>query len=264
MAAASVEPLPLYRPRDPQASDLWRLLDRHFATFQQVYDERFQAKYGFWRPVVERSRDGLSQVRRSAPGLRPRPLPGLPSRDVRRLFLQAALHLPLLPPETGPADRHPRGRRGLFSRRAPASGPDHPQTPAAAHPLRSQAAGQALLAAPGRASRPKSAALLGRDDVLPGMVAAIQTYGELLHWHPHIHALVTCGAFTPEGEFLELPEFDMERLQAAWQEAVFALYLAEGKIEPEVVENMRTWPHSGFTSTSRCSCRRATGRASSV
>ena len=59
--------------------------------------------------------------------------------------------------------------------------------------------------------------------------------------------LLTCGAFTPEGKFLELPELDMARLEAAWQEAVFALYLAEGKIEPEVVENMRTWQHSGFS-----------------
>ncbi len=42
-------------------------------------------------------------------------------------------------------------------------------------------------------------------------------------------------------------QLDLERLQAAWQEAVFALYLAEEKIEPEVVENMRTWPHSGFS-----------------
>ena len=58
---------------------------------------------------------------------------------------------------------------------------------------------------------------------------------------------LTCGAFTRQGEFLELPELDLERLQAAWQEAVFALYLAEDKIEPEVVENMRTWPHSGFS-----------------
>ena len=39
----------------------------------------------------------------------------------------------------------------------------------------------------------------------------------------------------------------MARLEAAWQEAVFALYLAEGKIEPEVVDNMRTWQHSGFS-----------------
>ena len=58
--------------------------------------------------------------------------------------------------------------------------------------------------------------------------------------------LLTRGEFTPEGEFLEVPELDLERLQAAWQEAVFALYLAEENIEPEVVENMRTWPYSGF------------------
>ena len=30
-------------------------MDQHFETFQRVYDERFQAKYGFWRPLVERS-----------------------------------------------------------------------------------------------------------------------------------------------------------------------------------------------------------------
>jgi hypothetical protein len=55
MLAACVEPQPLYRPRDPQASALWQLLEQHFDTFQQVYDERFAARYGFWRPIVERS-----------------------------------------------------------------------------------------------------------------------------------------------------------------------------------------------------------------
>jgi len=58
---------------------------------------------------------------------------------------------------------------------------------------------------------------------------------------------VTCGAYTPEGEFLNLPKFDMDSLLVAWQEAVFSLYLSEGKIEPEVVENMRSWKHSGFS-----------------
>ena len=28
---------------------------------------------------------------------------------------------------------------------------------------------------------------------------------------------------------------------------MFAFYLAEDKIEPEVVGNMRSWPHSGFS-----------------
>ena len=89
--------------------------------------------------------------------------------------------------------------------------------------------------------------LLGRHDVMPGLIAAVQTHGELLHWHPHIHMLVTCGAFSPEGKFLDVAELHTEALRTAWQEAVFALYLAEEKIDPEVVENMRTWPHSGFS-----------------
>jgi len=89
--------------------------------------------------------------------------------------------------------------------------------------------------------------MLDRKDVVPGMIAAIQTFGQLAQWNPHIHSLVSCGAFTPYGEFLELPEFDMDRMLVAWQEAVFDLYLSEGKIEPEVVENMRSWEHSGFS-----------------
>jgi hypothetical protein len=89
--------------------------------------------------------------------------------------------------------------------------------------------------------------LLGREDVVPGMIGAIQTHVQLLHWHPHLHVLITCGAWTAECEFLELPEFDLEQLLVAWQDAVFELYLAEEKIEPEVVANMRSWPHSGFS-----------------
>jgi hypothetical protein len=43
--------------------------------------------------------------------------------------------------------------------------------------------------------------------------------------------VATCGAFTPEGDFLEVPEFDTDQLLRAWQEAVFALYLAHEKAE---------------------------------
>ena len=59
MTLACPKPLLLYRPRDPRASDLWRLLDEHFDSFRQVYDEQFQAKNGFWRPVVARSVTGF-------------------------------------------------------------------------------------------------------------------------------------------------------------------------------------------------------------
>jgi hypothetical protein len=50
----------------------------------------------------------------------------------------------------------------------------------------------------------------GRPDAVPGMVGAIQTFGQLIHAHPHIHALVTEGVFLPDGTFLPLPKLATE------------------------------------------------------
>ena len=41
---------------------------------------------------------------------------------------------------------------------------------------------------------------LGRGDVVPGMVEAVQIHGKLLRWHPHLHAILTCGAFSPAAD----------------------------------------------------------------
>ena len=246
MPLPCVEPLPLYRPRDPRASALWRLMDQHFPTFQQVYDERYQAKYGFWRPVIDRSvtaflkcgdlHQGFARVR--CPDCQHEMFVAFsckqrctcPSCHQKRALLNAihvaedvcfpVAHRQVVLTIPKRLRLHARFDRKLLGKL-------------------SSCAWTCIQAEVRR--------LLGRDDMLPGMVAAIQTHGELLHWHPHIHTLVTCGAFTPEGDFLEVPELDMDRLHAAWREAVFALYLAEDKIGPEVVENMRTWPHSGFS-----------------
>ena len=40
---------------------------------------------------------------------------------------------------------------------------------------------------------------------------------------------------------------ELKKTLVACQDAVFELYLSEEKIEPAVVENMRSWPHSGFS-----------------
>jgi len=42
----------VYRPRRPRESPLYQLVDRHFDEFERVYPERFQKRYGFWRPVI--------------------------------------------------------------------------------------------------------------------------------------------------------------------------------------------------------------------
>ncbi len=91
-----------------------------------------------------------------------------------------------------------------------------------------------------------SRAVLDRRDVTPGMIAAIHTFGELLHFHPHLHALVTDGGFTPDGTFIALPALDSEPFKKLWQKKVFDLLLKRGKINQSLVTQMLGWTHSGF------------------
>ena len=41
-----------YRARKPKNSPLWRCLFNHFDTFLDVYEERYQSRYGYLRPVI--------------------------------------------------------------------------------------------------------------------------------------------------------------------------------------------------------------------
>ena len=42
----------IYRPRSPQKSPFYQCIADHFEEFIQVYDERYEREYGFWRPVI--------------------------------------------------------------------------------------------------------------------------------------------------------------------------------------------------------------------
>jgi len=46
-------PKSVYRPRNPQNSPYYQCVEDHFETFEQVYDERFERRYGFFRPYVK-------------------------------------------------------------------------------------------------------------------------------------------------------------------------------------------------------------------
>ena len=95
----------------------------------------------------------------------------------------------------------------------------------------------------------------GDTGLFPGMVAAVQTFGDLINWHPHVHAIVTEGVFTDSGHtstglsagFIRIPQVDMAGCLNLWREEVFDLLLSEEKIGQEVVDNMRSWKHSGFS-----------------
>ena len=42
----------VYRPRRPKESPLWQCLCAQFDTFLDVYEERYQPRYGFLRPII--------------------------------------------------------------------------------------------------------------------------------------------------------------------------------------------------------------------
>jgi hypothetical protein len=86
--------------------------------------------------------------------------------------------------------------------------------------------------------------VLKRDDVQPGMIAGIQTFGELIHFHPHIHSIATDGCFTRDGTFVCLPKSDSDHFRGVWQTKVFDL------LWPRLQAQARScpWPRTGFGS----------------
>ena len=76
---------------------------------------------------------------------------------------------------------------------------------------------------------------------------ALHTAGDLLHFHPHIHALALDGVIEPNGQFNRLTQIDVERIQAEFESQIFNALLKEKLITEETVTAMRSWEHSGFS-----------------
>jgi len=89
-------------------------------------------------------------------------------------------------------------------------------------------------------------ALTGEQPGRTGMFAALHTAGDLLHFHPHIHAMALDGTLDESGTFHQLTELDIEALHDSFQRNVFNALLKAELIDQDVVDNMNTWEHSGF------------------
>ncbi len=79
------------------------------------------------------------------------------------------------------------------------------------------------------------------------MIAGILTFGDLINWHPHIHALVPEGAFLPSGAFCQITRIDDVRFKKRWESKVFAFLKKAGLLTEDDIEKMRKWKHSGFS-----------------
>jgi hypothetical protein len=81
----------------------------------------------------------------------------------------------------------------------------------------------------------------------PGVIAAIQTSGDRINFHAHLHFLVTEGGQGAEGRFHHVPSFSDGLLAQMFSREVFALLLGEELISQALVEKIAGWRHSGFS-----------------
>jgi hypothetical protein len=85
------------------------------------------------------------------------------------------------------------------------------------------------------------------EAAVPGALGFIQTAGELLNWHPHVHLLVSDGVFDRGGTFTRFTCLDTDLIERLFRAEVLRLLMAKGLICQDVVDNLLSWQHSGFS-----------------
>jgi hypothetical protein len=75
----------------------------------------------------------------------------------------------------------------------------------------------------------------------------VQTFGDLVTFNPHIHALVADGVFLPSGTFRVLPPLPEAELCEALRHKVLDFLCAERVLDAGLADRMRQWRHSGFS-----------------
>jgi hypothetical protein len=84
------------------------------------------------------------------------------------------------------------------------------------------------------------------SDGKPGAVMALHTAGDLLNFHPHVHALCLDGAIDAGGVFHQLPPPDVQLLERRFAEHIFRFLRDAELLSRDVIDSMRSWEHSGF------------------
>ncbi len=71
-----------------------------------------------------------------------------------------------------------------------------------------------------------------------GMVIAHQTFGDMLLWNPHYHALVLEGGFDSEGAFFYIPFAGLQKMTEYFRRKVIRLFVEKGLIHEDFARKL--------------------------
>lgn len=91
------------------------------------------------------------------------------------------------------------------------------------------------------------AAAVGEPTFRPGMVAVVQTYGDMLGWHAHVQAIATRGGWDHEGRFVPMPFVSTAAAERLFRHKVITLLRDAELLSQERIELFMSWRHSGFS-----------------
>ena len=233
-----------YRTRNPRATPLYRLFDAHFDEVRGQWEERYERRYGFWRSLVDEQvlrylncglfDNGFARIRCPecsdeyllAFSCKTREL--CPSCAAKRST--AALLAEEVFEEVGHAQWVfviPKMLRPYFLHHRELVGG------------LARAAWETVLEL--------MCVAAGDEDMRPGMVSVVQTAGDLGNWHPHVHALVSRGGWTRDGQWLPVACVDERPAELLFRHKVIRLLQDVGLLSQGRTELLLAWRHTGFS-----------------
>jgi len=235
-----------YRARDPRATPLYRLFDGYFNEVRGQWEERFERRCGFWRGFVDEQvlryldcglfENGFARVRCPdcaeeyllAFSCKTREL--CPSCAAKRSAATAALLAEEVFEKVGHAQWvfvMPKMLRPYFLHHRELLGG------------LARAAWETVLELMSEA--------IGEEAIRPGMVAVVQTAGDLGNWHPHVHALVSRGGWTQDGEWIPMAFVDEHSAELLFRHKVIRFLQGVGLLAEDRTELLLSWRHTGFS-----------------
>jgi hypothetical protein len=237
----------VYRPRHPECQSFYRIFEQRFDAYIGTYEDRFEPRSGPLRPVVTRTVaafldcgrlfNGFARIRCPSCGgehllafsCQTRNFcPSCQAKRAARFAERLAEEIAVPVPHRHLVFTIPKALRGLFQRERSLLG------------LLSRCAYQAV--------HRVVATYLEEPGAVPGFVASIQTFGSFAaNFHPHIHALVTEGAFSRRGEFLPVGSVNGGGIEEVFRRGVLQLLYEGERLSGEFRDALLGWAPSGFS-----------------